>query len=633
MGKIINRSFAFLIIVILSATLITIYNLIGQEDFANSTDNYNPLPSVHPSDLPESNMIGDVPGCLSKPTLCEPDNTCSCGSYSGNVTCTDPQNYIPYEFGSIKIPDDGNSYCIPSDLANMPCNKYTGKYVWTDDAVGQRWKCECLYPDLYDDPSTGCTKQVACINDVGAVETGLVSDQSNNKLALVTSLFINNPPKYWDPNSTDDSTELMNSPYSSLTQDDIDSIPAEHKETLSNLKPGDPKYVCACGVKSNGEVINETNPPPYVRLPNDPYNCHIDKCEAYVGYGLRSMLTSKTQIPGCGENNEPDADCTCAINEEGDCANGSAFLVKFGKNKGICYPNETPCKEVNIVQGNAEGTYIFQKEDKYSGTCSCPVNTLGRMCINENVSINDITEFNPDFINDENPQKIWRCNNNEGCINGECDTTVDPDNSGRGVCKCLDPENVVGAECISPCDPNPCQNNTMCKLIINNEDPQKSTFTCDCMSNYNGDAKFPDGLPGQDDPDIDKIDGIFKLDGEKDCDNKDMYVYFNNNPNTETKTCTDITALPGTTMASTGITCAFSLGWTGGEGSPTCNKFIKKSIGILTNDDTRGPEKIEGRDTGVYCQQKPSLQEAHCGFFNQDGNGWGFGEKKHTWTC
>lgn len=624
MQKLIKRLIALFIIILTTTTLITFYVIAGNDDVVSVASNYNPLPSIHPSSLPDSSMVGDLPKCLSSPTLCDSAGKCPCGSYS-EVTCSDITNFAPegdhsnslYQFGSVSIPDDGNSYCIPKDAANLPCNQYTGQYVWSDDAVGQRWKCECKYPDLYNDPETGCTTQVACRNDEGVAITGNFDSESTNKLALATSLLTGQKPIYWNPNDSSESTEIRNSPYSLLTHDDIDKVSEDLK---SLFKVGDPKYVCACGISKDGDVINTV--PPYTRLPNDPYNCHVDSCNSLEGDVNRSLITTgaTNKIPGCGENNEWDADCSCLVLDTGLC-NDAGFVIKFGDYKDLCYPNEVPCQEINVAAGQPFGVYNYNdKGSGVEGTCSCPENSTNRMCISNHVSIDQI----PDDLRGD----LWACNEDAECLVGECDTTVKHPNGKDGVCKCLNPDNVVGAECVSPCDPNPCQNNTQC-TTSDGIDGQAITYTCACDTNSDGTKKFTT-IPTRSeiqvlvDSNEPLPDGIFILPGRLDCQNRHMYGYWDNNENSGTKLCTDIFALPGTAVATVPFICFFGInvgeaGGSTGKGVGRCTKidYRSKDIDGLPEDQDGLINTVIGTDDGqgVFCKTKPILaDEGHCGF-------------------
>lgn len=653
MEKLIKRIIAFFVIILITTTLITFYVIAGSDDVESVAANYNPLPSVQPSFLPESSMVGDIPVCLASPTLCDSAGECQCGSYS-DVTCSDVTNFVPsgdhsnslYQFGSVSIPDDGNSYCIPKDAANLPCNQYTGKYVWTDDAAGQRWKCECKYPDLYNDPETGCTTQVACRNDEGVAITGDYVSQSTNKLALATSLVNGQKPIYWNPNDSSESTELRNSPYSVLTQSDIDNVSGDLK---SLFKVGDPKYVCACGVSKDGDVIDTL--PPYTRLPNDPYNCHVDSCNSLEGDVNRSLITNDdiNKIPGCGKNNEPSAECSCEIGNTGLC-NDAGFAVKFGDYKGLCYPPELQCQEINVDSSQKFGSYnVSDKDIGPEGTCNCPNGGTNRMCISNHVSVDQIpSRFKTD---PDPPSELWACSNDSDCLVGECDTSVKHPTQKGGVCKCLNPDNVVGAECVSPCDPNPCQNNTQC--TTSGEGPNMN-YTCNCTNNSDGTAK-PSILSqgeliemveaGEQLP-----DGIFELPGRLDCGGKQMFGYWGNNEESNTKLCTDVFSVPGTLIAQVPFGCAFGFN----VGEPFFDNFIQNdhrslNYGACNNIDYRstGLEKVDfwnrvdyvtrnSRDKligvtngqGVFCANKPRLDDSHgkCGFL-------GFANKHYNYIC
>lgn len=316
-----NKFILFAIVFMTVLTIVVIYNLASTFYLSVGTVyNFDPLPTVHPSDLPDSSMRSqDIPVCLMAPTKCTSSGECSECADNGNITCSDPKSDVVYELPSgISIPSDGNSYCIPKAATNMPCNRYTGKYVWTDSAEsGQEWKCECLYPDLFNNPQSGCTDQVACNSSNRQLNAS--HPAPIYKLADVTSLRKGNDAKFWDP--TDPNADLTENPY-----------------TVTDTK--DAKYVCACGITTDDDnkyKVDSQTVPPYVRLPNDPYNCHVDTCDELQGYLSPVMLDQATKLPGC--TNEI---CSCAMSTETEDAfwcnnNANTFRIGLGKYKNKCY--------------------------------------------------------------------------------------------------------------------------------------------------------------------------------------------------------------------------------------------------------------------------------------------------------
>jgi len=551
--SILNKIIMFVLVVIISLILNIVYNVASPiYKKSNTLFNFDPLPTVAPYDLPDSAMRGSTPQCLVTPTECNANGECAPCADNGNVTCSNPDNNVVYELPSgAKIPLDGKSYCIPTAATNMPCNRYTGKYVWTDSAeLGQEWKCECLYPDLFNNPQTGCTNQVACTNVINR-DISNTLPKTKYKLVDVDSLDKGSDDHkslvIWDP-LKGDTDVLKNNPYS-VKED------------------GSPRYVCACGIDAVVGIKDNETTPPYLRLPGDPYNCHVDSCDELQGYQAHVM--NDGTIPGCKDDN-----CDC-LGANGQCGtNPGTFVIKIGDKKGKCYSNDMACNEIN---DSSEMNKDFTK-------CVCQKDSYQRMCVSEFVSRDQIEEA------DEGGD-LETCVKDSDCLSSSCDPS--------GVCRCQNPLNPIGTECVSMCYPNnPCLNNTYCK-------PGNSgkTFSCDCNTDVAGVAKTDQGF--------------FNL-GVNDCGDKPIRVKWGNKDDDPKGKCNTLIAESGTQVYEGERQCIVWNAWFANDG--VCLK-TKESLADI--DDIPMTELLADIGAGVTCPGEISYEEGRCGslHWTQFGNG------------
>lgn len=574
-----NKIILFLLVTIVSVALIVVYNMAGTKSESSGTlFNFDPLPTVSPADLPDSAMRGETPQCLVTPTECNANSECEPCADNGNVTCSDPTNNVRYELPSgAEIPMDGKSYCIPTAATNMPCNRYTGKYVWTDSAeLGQEWKCECLYPDLFNNPQTGCTEQKACVN---SINRDVSNTMPKNKYKLVEASTINSdgPLKVWDPLDPEATDTLKKNPYSA----DED---------------GNPNFVCACGINEDGSR-DETTVPPYLRLPGDPYNCHVDSCDELQGYQNHTM-TDEDGNPGCY-----NGVCNCAGGGLGKLCNGSnEFVIQIGDKKEKCYSISDSCNEIDRA-------HEIDKTDYEQ--CDCGGDgAYSRMCVSDYVSASQIE-------NAGLKDNLETCTKDSDCLHSSCDAS--------GFCRCQNPLNPIGSECVSACYPNnPCQNNTYCIASGGRE------FACDCTKN-------PDGTP--------KDETTFEVE-LKDCDDKPIKAEWTNKDGG--KLCNDLTVVPGTTVYKSKRNCFFGIvpeeetedacillkgglsGQCSGKDKAECKatsicRWTDLGGGICSVDIPSN-EFTGNFGGGFECPNGVSYQEGKCGFF-------GFKPVTSTATC
>lgn len=595
---IVNKLIMFMVVFVVSLMIIIIYNMASTKHASSGVIyNYDPLPTVHPTDLPDTGMKSrDIPACLMTPTECSPNGECAECADNGNITCSDPSSDVVYELPSgVQIPNDNKSYCIPKAATNQPCNRYTGRYVWTDSAEtgGQEWKCECLYPDLFNNPQSGCTDQVACTRpDTDSHQSPVY------KLADVESLKAGQPAKFWDPK--DPNADLSESPYTMLEDDTA-------------------KYVCACGVQTDEDgnyVIDRETVPPHVRLPNDPYNCHLDTCDELQGYLTGVMVDQKTGLPGC-----TDGDCSCTGNIADSfwCDNNAnTFKIKLGKYKNKCYDTGASCKEV-------KGDTASQMTEDSDGMCDCKGGKFSRMCVSENVSIDDIKETYPGDWHD----RVDFCSSDSDCVQGTCDTssTLRFRKNGKnvkenGVCRCQDSQNPIGTECVSACYPhNPCQNNTQCIIDESNSNSYRN-FTCDCETTADGKTKkFNVDENGVDDRNKqEETTHVFKTDNIKDCNGNPVYTYWGNSYKHPKGVCTDLLAVGGTKIYQNKRTCVLGIAYPKYDDRALCT--ISKNGIEGASDDIPWDEYTDGIGAGVDCEKREVYTEGSC-----NSQGW-----KNMWS-
>ena len=383
--------FAFFLIMIFVLICIIIYKLLGPEP--PGSWNYVPFPSMSPKDLPDANS--SQKSCYTSLTACDGPGICStCGEE--NFECVDVLTDTQYVLNNIKVPK--GQWCLPKKL-KQSCGTYTGKWVWSSGncpSGTQCWKCECLYPDLYDGPD--CMVQKACIN-ISEHSTG---DQTNNILIGTTDGPYQGVE--WNPNSGGDSTVLTVNPYTTTTD-------------------GSPWFKCKCNV-------NDVNTS-YINLPHDPYTCHIDPCWEYSNYGA------------------PGAMC---IGDECFCTCNGGILAHDGKYKDRCVNDpcingnfdETQqqciCNSITVLENCISDNFSRSNElnlppcvnnsdclsnscDK-SGWCNCidTNNPLGSNCINPCIRNN--CQNGSECIPDSTIDKKYRCNCVEGGQIRDCRQNV-----------------------------------------------------------------------------------------------------------------------------------------------------------------------------------------------------------------
>ena len=226
----------FLIILILSVTFFTVWTIIKPNNYTNpKIYGVSQYPKVHPYVPPDATICGSTP-------VLAVNNDCSmCKDTDGNkyTTVTIPEKPDVYYLGSRLKP--GKTYCLPKQAQKTigSCGTYTGKVVWTSGESGQKWDCQCLYPDLFG--GINCLTQKSC----------QIPDYPEKVYLKTTGLNPQIPAGLnWDPINPSGLNGLL-----------VGTTPYD-------LTNGLPNYKCAC-------------PTGYYSTNENPYVCQKDLC--YIG--------------------------------------------------------------------------------------------------------------------------------------------------------------------------------------------------------------------------------------------------------------------------------------------------------------------------------------------------------------
>lgn len=335
MARVPTNVFVFITVTIFTLIIMTAYGLIKPED--DVPYNFMAFPSVSPTSLPDANVS---PGsCLNKLTPCDVVGRCqTCGD---EFECTDVEVAGTYTFNDVEVP--AGKWCLPKKNPNQtPCDPYTGRWTWvTNDedcmplsGKNQCWKCLCLYPDLFGDPSTGCRKQLACRPPKGAplnvtTDAVLIATEAAGK---------DLQGKVWDP-STKDSTILRMNPY---------STDANGKPLFACGSPRNPTPITNGAPLCDDKATLNNQPLPLIRLPDDPYSCYQDPCYPLDSHST-TALTCKDGVCDTCECKSTD------VTIPDDPGQSRSDL------KGLCVDSSKVCKEAGA------GTW-----DKDNKKCNCP---------------------------------------------------------------------------------------------------------------------------------------------------------------------------------------------------------------------------------------------------------------------
>lgn len=334
--------FNFLFILFIVLILIIFYELIKPEN--SRPFNFIPFPNIEPKYLPDAQTASN---CFTKLTPCDAQGKCStCGEE--NYECINVDIDSSYTFNNIKVPK--GQWCLPKKNNNKVCNLYTGRWTWVNDpdycqTSNQCWKCICLYPELYENSENGCMTKLACYN------TSLDPNVDQSKNYLVGTKYGPYEGKKWDPINSDDPVIRVN-PYS------VD-------------KNGNPFFECSCNPGNNPDK-------PFIKLPNDPYSCHIDPCWKLNNYAYAGAT--------CDTNTN---DCKC------ECDKHGGYIIPDNDNlklKNLCFLPESACGTGGTWNDDTNACncpigYNRKCKSNYANivdtpTCNNPLNPVGEECIN-----------------------------------------------------------------------------------------------------------------------------------------------------------------------------------------------------------------------------------------------------------
>lgn len=285
----------FLGAILVFVGLFVVWDLVYVDKTSTSRSDYNlqAFPRVQPRDLPDADV--SLSACTTDLQTCTSDFDCLKCDETGKFKCTEVERNGQYEINGIKVPR--GQYCLPRTDRAQKCNKFTGKWVWSTasdcppDENGrfssQCWKCMCLYPDLFYDQQD-CSTQIACIN--ASDKTFQTAENQRKRNRLVGAPYSEFAGQYWDPNEPSS----------------IDSAVMEANPYATDAK-GRPKFYCECDAR------DDRNQKEFLRLPNDPYTCHVDMC-----YNKNQKITTTYMCRNstgqvCDPYETPE-DCKCSCN-------------------------------------------------------------------------------------------------------------------------------------------------------------------------------------------------------------------------------------------------------------------------------------------------------------------------------
>lgn len=340
------------------------YDMIFVEKDTAQQKNLQAFPKIQPKDLPDAAI--SLSKCVSDLQQCAMDDDCLACDESGKFKCTTVDQEGRYEINGIKVPK--GKYCLPRTDAAPECNRYTGKWVWSTasdcppDANGvfssQCWKCVCLYPDLFYD-QTDCSTQIACVNTSDKTFQSPEDQRKRNR--LIGAPYAEYAGRYWDPNAVDSIGDpvLMENPYATDSK-------------------GRPKFYCECDAR------NARNQKEFIRLPNDPYTCHVDMCYN-LGQRLSQTYACKnSKNQPCDPYETPQdctCDCNCILNNSTTRPDGTCQVTA-----GMCFPGSVN----NTYTGCNCGVYVTtecRSKQKNQTNLSLPEckdenNPFGQECTN-----------------------------------------------------------------------------------------------------------------------------------------------------------------------------------------------------------------------------------------------------------
>lgn len=356
--------FVFTFVLILVITCLIIYRILNPE-YDSIKYNYTSFPKISPVDVKYNNTTANL--CKDVIQKCNPSDKNSCDMCnSGEYECTSVDANESSVINGVKL-TEGN-WCLPKGKKELGCGTYTGRAVWSDVDGEKKWTCVCLYPDLF--AGNDCNTQLAC-RDYSTNASNI--DQTGNVL-------ISDDGEIWNPL-------------------DPNFIPKESSPYVKD-KDNNPIYKCLC--TGNSDIT----PYKFVRLPEDPYRCHLDPCD--TRYHLGGLDLQK-------------GECICT--------NISPNLYSHSNVNGLCYLQTEFCN---------------WDDDKQ--TCKCSENSSVQLC-------------NSNFMNRENVTSI--CNDNPGgsycsnpcssCVKENSGNPVKIVNNNGTICNCNCKSGYNGINCESTC--------------------------------------------------------------------------------------------------------------------------------------------------------------------------------------
>lgn len=311
--------FVYITVFILALIGFIFFALI-KTDYNKPVYNFSPFPTVQPPNVPAPTTSTDMP-CKTSILKCSTDLDCTAQCGQG-YECTPVGEDETVMVNGTRVKP--GFWCLPSGKSDVGCGTYTSRAIWSDFDGEQKWKCVCLYPDLFGGDT--CMEQLACRDGTGEQTNNVLVDKSGNK---------------WDPND--------------------ESFVPNGKTPYDTNSDGSPMYTCQCNQNKgqDGQVK-------YTKLPGDPYRCHLDPC------------TSNHMFSGWNENK---SSCDCPSISKGMYAH-SNVTGQCLDTSNVCTwndnQNQCQCSGDSTVPLNCNSKYM-QRDGSYPA-CTDENNPGGSYC-------------------------------------------------------------------------------------------------------------------------------------------------------------------------------------------------------------------------------------------------------------
>lgn len=385
LNGILTNSYIFIVVFVIFTILYIIYEVfkVNRDGKLSKYNKLMPFPTIKMEHLPNPAFTfkQDVQNCSQHIIPCDSDISCSkkCGA---DFVCTNVKDGEEIVYNNIKV-GQGN-WCLPKNT-DKACGKYTGRAVWSaTEGGGQGWKCECLYPALFDGPQ--CMNNKSCKDTSPDVKN---VDQTNNVL-------VNSNGEIYDPNL------------------DGFTPPGGVANPYALDKEGKPVYTCRCGVGSGNKQ--------FVTMNDDPYYCHIEPC---TQTGTSPLWDKVNQTCICPIDSLKNKDGTCVFSE-----------CPYGSWNGITQQCECDSQSI-LIRCNSTQTN-WQDKEKLP-MCTDPDNVVGAECISRcitNICGTPDEAPHPNECGGKNGYRIEYCPKGECayCVNGQC--AIDNNQGGKICCNC-----------------------------------------------------------------------------------------------------------------------------------------------------------------------------------------------------